>query len=128
MTALKNLAILVVGIGLGFGGGMVVCRYATHDRLQFSTAYQAVLLDNGQVYYGKLQGPELPFPILTDVYYIQNRVDPQTKAVSNVLVRRGKEWHAPDRMILNARHVILIEPVAADSQVAKFIEELNRNK
>jgi hypothetical protein len=128
MTTLKNLAILIVGIGLGFGGGLAVRHLVIHDRIQLHTAYQAVLLDNGQVYYGKLQGPETTFPILTDVYYIQNRVDPQTKAVSNVLVRRGKEWHAPDRMILNARHVILIEPVGPDSQVAKFIEELNKNK
>ncbi|HXJ17024.1 MAG TPA: hypothetical protein VNM68_07475 [Candidatus Polarisedimenticolia bacterium] len=127
MTTLKSLAILLVGIALGFVGGLAVRHLVTHDRVQLNTPYQAVLLDNGQVYYGKLQGPETPFPILTDVYYIQNRVDPQTKAVSNVLVRRGKEWHAPDRMILNARHVVLIEPVGPGSQVAKFIEEFNKN-
>jgi hypothetical protein len=126
MTMLRNLVVLLVGIALGFGGAVVVHRLTAHDRIQFNTPYQAVLLDNGQVYYGKLQDAESPYPVLTDVYYIQNKVDPQTKAVSNVLVRRGKEWHAPDRMVLNARHVILIEPVGPNSQVAKLIQELNQ--
>ncbi len=35
----------------------------------------------------------------------------------------GGEWHCPDRMTANHEHVLLIEPVKADSQVAKPIEE-----
>jgi hypothetical protein len=43
--------------------------------------------------------------------------------VANVLVKRGQEWHSPDRMILNKRQVILMEPVTDGSQVAKLIAE-----
>ena len=61
--------------------------------------------------------------MLQDVYYIQSRQNPETKQVSNVLVKRGQEWHSPDRMIVNRRQVILLEPVTETSQVARLIAE-----
>jgi len=119
----KNLAMLVVGIALGLGGAMAAHHFTAHKHIQFNSEFQAVLLDNGQVFFGKIEGADTGFPVLTNVYYIQNKVDPQTKAVTNILVRRGKEWHSPDRMVLNSRHVILMEPVGNNSQVAKLIAE-----
>jgi hypothetical protein len=88
-----------------------------------STEFHAVLLINGQAFFGKIQSLEAENVVLTDVFYIQSRQNPETKQVSNVLIKRGQEWHAPDRMILNKRQVLLIEPVTADSQVAKLIGE-----
>jgi hypothetical protein len=97
-----------------------------NSTIRFETPYQAVLLDNNQVYCGKLQGAGTPYPVLTDVFYVQSQVDPQTKQVKNILIRRGNEWHAPDRMYINARHIILIEPVGPNSQVAKLISEAKK--
>ena len=57
------------------------------------------------------------------VYYVQSNVDQQTKAVSNVLVKRGREWHGPDRMILNAKSIVFVEPVGGDSKVAQLIAD-----
>jgi hypothetical protein len=88
-----------------------------------TTPYQAVLLTNGSAYFGKLQGLGTDFPVLTDVFYVQSRQDPQTKAVTNILVRRGKEWHGPDRMILNAKLIVLVEPVNPNSRVAQLIAQ-----
>ena len=90
---------------------------------EITTPYAAVLLDNNQIYFGKLANPGSPFPELTDVYYIQSSVNQETKAVSNVLVRRGNEVHGPDRMFLNAHHIILIEPVGPNSKVAQLIAD-----
>ncbi|HTG58333.1 MAG TPA: hypothetical protein VMG63_02840 [Terriglobia bacterium] len=97
------------------------CRTAAD--IKFDTAYQAVLLDNGSVYFGKLQGAGTQYPVLTDVYYVQSQVNQETKEVKNILIRRGNEWHAPDRMFLNARHIILIEPVGPNSKVAELIAQ-----
>jgi len=97
------------------------CRTAAD--IKFDTAYQAVLLDNGSVYFGKLQGAGTQYPVLTDVYYVQSQVNQETKEVKNILIRRGNEWHAPDRMVLNARHIILIEPVGPNSKVAELIAQ-----
>jgi hypothetical protein len=85
--------------------------------------YYAVLLTNGSVYFGHLEGLGTPYPVLRDVYYVQSDVNQETKAVSNVLVKRGKEWHAPDRMILNEKSVVFIEPVGTDSKVAQLIAD-----
>jgi hypothetical protein len=95
---------------------------------EISTPYSAVLLDTGQLYYGKLEKAGSRFPELTDVYYIQSSVNQETKAVSNVLVRRGNEWHGPDRMFLNERHIVLVEPVGTSSKVAQLIEDDKKNK
>jgi hypothetical protein len=88
-----------------------------------TTPYQAVLLSNGSAYFGQLEGLGTPFPVLRDVFYVQSTQDPQTKAVSNILVKRGKEWHSPDRMILNANMIVLVEPVSPTSRVATLISQ-----
>ena len=90
---------------------------------EMTTPYQAILLTNGSAYFGKLQGLGSPYPVLTDVFYVQSVQDPQTKAVSNILVKRGKEWHSPDRMILNANLIVLVEPVRPGSRVANLIAQ-----
>jgi hypothetical protein len=77
----------------------------------------------GSVYYGKLEGLGSSYPVLRDVFYVQVGVDPNTKQTSSVLIRRGKEWHGPDYMILNARHILLVEPVTPGSRVAELISK-----
>ena len=62
----------------------------------FTTPFQAVLLTNGSVYFGHLQGYGGHNPVLTDVYYIVTQTNPETKQSNNVLVKRGKELHEPD--------------------------------
>lgn len=104
------------------------CGWRHHRKgPEVTTPYAAVLLDNGQVYYGKLTNAGSRFPELTDVYYIQSQVNQETKAVTNILVRRGNEWHGPDRMFLNEQHVILIEPVGTNSKVSELIQA-DKNK
>ncbi|CAG1065700.1 hypothetical protein BAC1_01287 [uncultured bacterium] len=92
------------------------------QKLDIKTDYQAVLLDNGQAYFGKVeQGSD--FLLLKEVYYIQSKVDESTKAVSSVLIKRGvQEWHAPDSMYINKEHIVIVEPVADTSKVAELIK------
>jgi hypothetical protein len=90
--------------------------------------YQAVFLTNGQAFIGKLEGAGTDYPLLKDVFYIQSGVNQETKQVTNVLVKRGKELHGPEFMYINARNIILIEPVGPESQVAKLIKEAKAQK
>lgn len=90
--------------------------------------YYAVLLSNGSVYFGKLQGLGTPYPTLRDVFYIQSTTDPDKKTVSNVLIKRGKELHAPDLMILNEKSILFVEPVGTQSKVAQLIQESKSNQ
>ena len=100
-----------------------VWRLRASDKVAFKTAYQAVLLTNGSVYYGKLEGLGGPYPVLRDVFYVQAATDANTRQTANILVRRGKEWHGPDYMLLNANQILLVEPVNPGSRVATLIAE-----
>lgn len=89
----------------------------------FTTPYQAVLLTSGAAYFGKLEGYGTPRPVLTEVYYIVTQTNPETKQSSNVLVKRGKELHEPDRMYLNPNQILCVEPVGPNSKVAQLIAQ-----
>ena len=96
--------------------------------IEFPTPYQAVLLSNGMVYYGKMHGYGTSQPLMTDAFYIVSHTNPETKQASNVLVKRGKELHGPDRMYLNPNQILFVEPVGIDSKVAQLILEADQSR
>jgi hypothetical protein len=116
VIAASALVLVLVATGLFW-------FFGRNSAVKMTTPYQAVLLSNGSAYFGRLEGLGTPFPVLRDVFYVQSVQDPQKKTVSNVLVKRGKEWHAPDRMILNANMIVLVEPVNPSSRVALLIAQ-----
>lgn len=119
------IVFLLIGMFLGHA---ITYHWMDHHRQgpTFATAYQAVLLINGAVYYGKLDGFGTRNPVLTDVFYIVSKTDPETKQVTNMLVKRGKELHGPDRMYLNPNQIVFVEPVGGDSKVAQLINEAHQ--
>ena len=122
-VVLWSVIALIVGVLIGH---VLTYHFAHHrDSFAFETPYQAVLLINGAVYYGKLSGYGTRHPMLEDVFYIVSKTDPDTKQVSNILVKRGKELHGPDRMYLNPSQIVFIEPVGPDSKVAQLINQAN---
>ena len=98
------------------------------DKPKLATEYQAVFLDNGQVFFGKLENAGSTYPLLTDVFYIQSRMNPETNQATNILLKRGNEWHGPDSMSINARHIVVIEPVSPTSKVAQLIKDAKAQK
>ena len=123
---LTSLAILIATV-IALLLAVLVYQNARKDMApEFTTPYQAVVLVNGQAFFGRLENINSQYPVLRDVFYIQSQTNPETKQVNVSLVKRGGEWHAPDRMILNKQHVLLIEPVKEDSKIAKLIEEQSR--
>jgi len=96
----------------------------SHPRaVKFDQTYQAVLLSNNNLYFGKLQGYGTGNPVLSEVYYLQAIVDPLTKQPTNVLRKRGVEWHAPDKMYINPSQIVSVEPVGPNSRIAELIKE-----
>ncbi len=93
---------------------------------KFDTPYQAVFMANGQVFFGKLSGLGTEHPRLDDVFYVQQQVNPETKQATGVLIRRGREWHGPNYMVLNGRSILMVEPVGPDSKVAQLIAEAQK--
>jgi predicted small lipoprotein YifL len=124
---LKKQIVWVVAVILL--AGLTACDRGERQKgPEITTPYAAVMLDNGQLFYGKLVNAGSSFPELTDVYYIQSQVNQETKAVTSVLTPRRNDVHGPDRMFLNQRHVVLIEPVGTTSKVAQLIEADKQGK
>jgi len=60
---LKSLAVLVVGLVVGgLGGWYLTSHRAVEPR--FNVPFQTILLDSGQVYYGKISGLGTPYPVV----------------------------------------------------------------
>jgi hypothetical protein len=119
---LSTVGVLVAVLAL-LGVVGVAFAWKTNREVTFPTPYQAVLLANGAVYYAKVQGYGTTNPVLTEVYYIVTQTNPETKQGANVLVKRGKELHGPDRMYVNPNQIVFVEPVGPGSKVAQLIAE-----
>lgn len=122
-SATVQVVSVVAGIIVIVAASMLVGCGRHHEPVAFTTPYQAVLLTNGMAYYGKLEGYGTSRPVLTEVYYIVTQNNPETKQTSNVLVKRGKELHEPDRMYLNPNQILFVEPVGEKSKVAQLIAQ-----
>jgi hypothetical protein len=92
-----------------------------------SGEYQAVFLDNGQVYFGKLERTR-EFYSLTDVFYLQSgTVVEQSTNIS--LTKLGSEAHGPeDGMLINPEHILFIEDLSDSSKVVQAIQQYKSKK
>lgn len=99
------------------------CTQEDLKKSDFKTEYQAVLLVGGMGYFGKIEKVGQHYIEMTEVYYVQSRQNTETNQIDNILIKRGKELHGPDRMYINTAHVILIEPVAPDSKMGQSIKD-----
>ena len=122
---LSLLPALLLAAGMG-------CNYRlvnTSKTPTFDTEYQVVVLVNGQVLIGKIEGLETAHPILRDVYSlrIMPAGDPQNPSkTTNVIVSRSKEWHSPAFTVLNSATILAVEPVSKGSQMDELIAQEKR--
>ncbi len=122
-VALVQVVWILAGLFIMAAASLHIAHEMRSSTPEFSTPYQAVLLTNGSVYFGHLQGYGGPTPVLTDVFYIVSQTNPETKQANNILVKRGKELHEPDRMYLNPNQLLFVEPVGMNSKVAQLIAQ-----
>lgn len=116
-------AAVIIGVIVAALLAVHVFRGATEAPPKFGVDYHAVLLVNGTAYYGKIEAGPAGYLALNDVYYIQSAVNRETQQQQTALIKRGNELHAPPRMMVNLQHVIIVEPVGPQSQVAKLIAD-----
>lgn len=106
----------------------VILQGCTQGAPRFNTEYQAVFMDNGQVFFGKIEHTGASYPLLKEVFYIGRQASPDNKEVKNILIKRGNEWHGPEYMYINRAHIVVIEPVSGNSRVAQLIKEAKNQK
>jgi hypothetical protein len=91
---------------------------------------QAVFLNGGQVYFGKIKDLNDKSLRMGEIYYLRvnQTVQPNTNQAQNSndisLVKLGCELHGPqDEMVINQSQVIFWENLKADGQVAQAVQK-----
>lgn len=114
-----SLALLLVAVAALFAWQYLSSPIMTNR-------YQAVFLNNGQVYFGKLHGYYGAHPYMTDVYYFQ--ANTQTGKVNGnsdqLLVKLGQEVHAPEnKLLLNKDAILFVENLTDGGKVVDAIKQ-----
>ena len=120
------LTLILVVLAVGLVLLVLQTRTGQDDSLASainSRDYQAVFLNNGQVYFGKLSAPGAGFYYLRHVYYLQSQASPQgTKLTRPKLIKLGNEIHGPeDLMVINRSQVLYVENLKPTGQVSRAI-------
>jgi hypothetical protein len=106
---------------------------ASQSKYVESNNMQAVFLQGGQVYFGKITTLNDKFMRVTEIYYLRVNqiVQPDGSAATNnqdiSLVKLGCELHGPqDSMVINQEQVIFWENLKTDGQVAKAVADYQK--
>ncbi len=133
ITVVAAVAVMVA-LSLSIFGG--------NKSLVKSDKYQAVFLDNGQVYFGKLSSVNKDYVRLTDIYYlqVQQQVQPvqrngndsgnQNQPQAQIsLAKLGNELHGPeDEMFILRSKIVFWENLKDDGQVVRAITDYKNGK
>ncbi len=127
LYAVAAIAVVLIGGSIG-----LAWKYASAQ--PDSNSYQAVFLDNGQVFFGKLSGVTEPYASLESAYYSKevNLPDDATAAqkdaaANNVsLVKAGDEVYGPENtMQIRTDKILFWQNLRGDSKVTKAIQSAN---
>lgn len=126
---LLAIVILVVAILISIAVGGEKKSPTTKEADKVKTGQlQAVFLNGGQVYFGKITGINSTNLTLDNIYYLRvnQQVQPgQTNNANDIsLVKLGCELHGPeDSMVINRDQIVFWENLKTDGQVAKAVQE-----
>jgi len=140
----KGLITLIIVLII-IGGGVYLLSSYTGIGMnilgpaKFEKNWQAIFLSNGQVYFGKITKLTTNEIILKDIYYLQVVTTPlqrsqqaeagQEQEQRLTLIKLGNEIHGPeDEMVINRRHVIIMEDLKDDSRVVQAINDYTANQ
>ncbi len=96
-----------------------------------TSKYQAVFLQSGESYFGKVTSVSPDTILLTNVFYVQKSTQVDTDKTASgdklELIKLGNEVHGPeDKMILSRSQVLYVENLKDDGQVVQKIQEYNQ--
>jgi hypothetical protein len=123
LVLLAGVAILLLCIVLGVGRNG---SSSTHEAKYVQTSkYQAVFLNNGQVYFGSIKSLNDEYVRMSNIYYLTQNGD---SGSNYSLVKLGcQQIHDPlDQMVINRSQVTFWENLNADGKVVKSIQEFQK--
>ncbi|MBA2279529.1 hypothetical protein H0V99_03785 [Candidatus Saccharibacteria bacterium] len=125
---LVSVALLLAALAVfvATGGSNPQSNFIKKDK------FQAVFLNGGQVYFGKIRNLNDKYLTMDNIYYLRvnEQVQPNTNTDANAaqqdisLAKLGCELHGPDdAMVINQDQVTFWENLKDDGQVVKAITE-----
>lgn len=122
LVVLVGTAVLLACIALAFthSNNTNEVKYVTSDK------YQAVFLNNGQVYFGKVNSLNDKYVRMTDVFYLTQSGDSSSSNYS--LVKLGcQQIHDPsDQMVINRDQVTFWENLQDNGKVVTSINQFKK--
>lgn len=129
VVLLAGIAVLLVGCAFLFTRGGADNEYQYVNPAD----YQAVFLNNGQVYFGDIQSINSQYVRMTNIYYLtQNGGSSSTSSSSNgnnySLVKLGcQQIHDPlDEMVINRDQVTFWENLNSSGKVVSSIKQFQQ--
>jgi hypothetical protein len=122
LVLLAGVAILLLCIVLGVGRNGSSTREAKYVD---TSKYQAVFLNNGQVYFGSIKSLNDGYVRMSSIYYLTQNGD---NSSNYSLVKLGcQQIHDPlDQMVINRSQVTFWENLNADGKVVKSIQQFQK--
>lgn len=126
------VSVIVAALAVTIAMAVGVFRGFNTTSLVKSDQYQAVFLDNGQVYFGKLSNVNSSYAKLADIFYLQveQQIQPEqqeegqenTEQPQISLAKLGNELHGPeDEMFILQDKIVFWENLKNDGQVVTAI-------
>ena len=125
--AATAIAAVVAGALLVAGGMWIAGRVEESDPLASainSRDFQAVVLTNGQIYFGKLSVPGGNFYYLRHAFYLTTAAARTGGTQQRVLAPIVKDVHAPeDLMVINRSHIVYVENLSPSGAVSRRMQQ-----
>lgn len=125
VAMLVGIALLVAGVAL-----ILARSGGTNEGKYISTSkYQAVFLNNGQVYFGNITGLNDQYVHMSNIYYLTQSSDSSGNANGNyTLVKLGcQQIHDPyDEMVINRSQVTFWENLQDNGKVVSSIKQFKQ--
>ena len=130
MNKFKKFWWIPVVLILVFAGAWYFLKGSSGSGQVNTSKYQAVFLNNGQVYFGKVSDINSDYVKLSDIYYlqVQQSVQPDDNKTAATdqsqvsLAKLGSELHGPeDMMHISRQQVLFWENLKTDGKVVQAI-------
>jgi len=120
---LVGIAVLLLCIAFGLGRNN---NSTNESKYVDGSKYQAVFLNNGQVYFGNIKSLNSQYVRMSNIYYLTQSGDSSSSNYS--LVKLGcQQIHDPlDQMVINRSQVTFWENLNADGKVVKSIAQFKQ--
>lgn len=124
LVVLLGAAIIVAAVALAVArGGNSEFKYVNQSK------YQAVFLNNGQVYFGNIDSLNNDYVRMTNIYYLTQSSNSSSNSNSNYsLVKLGcQQIHDPyDEMVINRSQVTFWENLQDSGKVVQSINQFKK--